>query len=510
MAQIAATIASAAVYVLLFPPFGATALSWVALVPLLLALRSASVARTAALSALWGVLITAGIVVWLLPTLHGHFQQSWTLSLGLWLFVSAFSVAPFYAGALAAFAWGRSRVKPHWRPGLLVAAWIAAEFARTHIGLRSPWALLGESHFESARLRQVAELGGVYAVSAIVVLGNAAAAEVIALVSERVRGRSPAIRTPALIGVGFAAVLASALSFGQVRIGATPQAERSFEVAVIQGNVPSELRWKRAHNARVLRRYGSLTRGALREAPELDLVVWPENAIQTSPHDAVFGGPVRSLARSGTPLLMGAPGVTSGAGTIRRHNSAYLLQGVDRPVERYDKRRLLPFSESRPLGAGFGLAQRGDLDATEYTPGRAPGIFEIGSVKLGVLICMEALYPHLTREAAQLGSTLLVVLSNDSWYRGRGGAEQHLAQVVFRAIETRLPLVRAASTGISAVVTPDGSILKKLDEAEAGVLRAAIPTGARPPTAYTRFGDVFALTCLALLALPAPLGWRRS
>jgi apolipoprotein N-acyltransferase len=113
-----------------------------------------------------------------------------------------------------------------------------------------------------------------------------------------------------------------------------------------------------------------------------------------------------------------------------------------------------------------------------------------------VLICLEALYPALAREVARAGADALVNLSHDGWYGGRGGAEQHLAQVRFRAIETRRPLVRSTTTGISAVVAPDGALAATLPPG-ARALRTRIPAPWPGTSLYVRFGDVFSVACTA-------------
>src|SRR4029453_2795636 len=208
-----------------------------------------------------------------------------------------------------------------------------------------------------------------------------------------------------------------------------------------------------------------------------------------------YGAALRGLAER-VPLLVGAPLSDVRDGVRRHYNSALLLR-PDGTVESYDKRRLLPFSETRPLGALAAFGARGDLDADEYTPGERAGFFEIADRRLAVLICMEALHPELAREAALGGATAIVNLSNDGWYAGRGGAAQHLAQVRFRAVAPRLPALRATTTGITAAIAPDGTLLGTLEEGASGVLRVDLPFPGEA-SLYTRVGDAFALVCIAL------------
>jgi apolipoprotein N-acyltransferase len=296
------------------------------------------------------------------------------------------------------------------------------------------------------------------------------------------------------------------LLYGAWRAGESSAS--GFEVAIVQGNVASDLRWNRSAAGRVLHRYGALTRDAIGDAhrPPPALIVWPENAIQTPIDDASYGPPLRRLADR-VPLLIGAPRSEERDGRRRHFNSAVLLR-PDGGVESYDKRRLLAFSETRPFGAIASLAPRGDLAPDTYTAGERAGFVDVGGRRLAVTICMEALYPALAREAVHGGATAIVNVSNDGWYAGRGGASQHLAQVRFRAIETRLPVVRATTTGISAVIAPDGTLLGTLEEGASGVLRVDLPFPGEA-SLYARFGDAFALGCIALWGIGL-LSWLRS
>jgi apolipoprotein N-acyltransferase len=500
--SVAATVASAVLYALAFPPTGWPALSWAALVPLFLAVRGRAPLAAAALGGLFGASTTALIVSWLVPTLQDHFQRPLAWSLAFLAFVSAVAMAPYTALALCAWARARARVRPALAPLLLAAAWVASEWARTQLGIRSPWAKLGDAHFAAERLRQLADLTGVYGVSGLLALGNVACAELL-FAGWRRRCRLPAERAPLVACLAiFGLLAAGALLYGELRLAGPRSEDAILDVVLVQGDVEAGSNWNRSAATRVLHRYVGLTHEALARAngDRPDLVVWPENAIQTPLDDPIYGRPVRGLPRHDTSYLLGAPRQEERDGVRRHFNSAFLLRPGAEP-EHYDKRRLLPFSETRPFGALGALGARGDLDAEEYTPGGGPGVFRLDRAGLGVLICLEALYPDLAREAVATGADVLVVLSNDGWYHGRGGAEQHLAQVVFRAVETRRPLLRATTTGISALVSPEGRILASIPEGEAGFLRVAVPPGRKGSTPYVRLGDWFPWACLLACAL---------
>ncbi len=504
MGRVVATVASGLMYGLIFPPTSWSALSWIALVPFLIAIRGRGALAAAGLAGLLGWVGTLSVIPWLIPTLHEHFGRSLPFSVAFWLLFGTTALAPYYAIGLGAQAWAARRLPRCTGPLLFAAAWTACEFARIQLGFRSPWTRLGDAHAAAPWLRQIADLTGVYGVSALVALGNAVAAEAVLVLRDRVRGRPVAWRRAAIAPAIFAGLLVLALAYGarQSRVHAPEaQADDDFEVAVVQGNVKPELRWRRLTASRVLRRYGGLTRDLLAAAGDdpPDLVVWPENAIQTPVDDPMYGPPLRRLARR-SALLVGAPRSTAANGERRHFNSVALLAD-SRVAGHYDKRRLLPFSETRPFGELGSFGRRGDLDVDEYTPGTEAPLFDVADRSLATLICMEALYPELARAAARRGAGVLVNPSNDGWYRGLGGARQHLEMVVFRAVETRLPVVRATTTGVSAVVAADGSILESLGEGETGVVRARLPEAPRRASVYVRIGDVFAWSCAAALAL---------
>ena len=181
-------LTSAAAYVLLFAPFEQPWLGWVALVPLFLVLDGAPPRRAAATAGLWAALATAGVVAWLVPTFREHFELGAVASGGLLLGIAAVAAAPWCALAFAGAAATARRLPRGAGPVLLAAAFVAGEFARTELGIRSPWARLGDAFYAADRLRQVAALGGVYAVTAVVVLVNAALARALRRLGPRPGG----------------------------------------------------------------------------------------------------------------------------------------------------------------------------------------------------------------------------------------------------------------------------------------------------------------------------------
>jgi apolipoprotein N-acyltransferase len=271
----------------------------------------------------------------------------------------------------------------------------------------------------------------------------------------------------------------------------------------VQSSVPNAFRWQRSHVERILASYARLTDEAT-GGRRVDLVVWPENAVGFYlDAEPMLRKQMAAVARrSGGALLVGAPRLGE-PGTA--HNSVYLLDGDGEVRGTYDKRRLLPFAEYDPLSNE--APQDGEL---RYAPGAGSGVIQAGDLRLGSVLCYEAIFPSLLRDAVRDGADVLVNLSNDAWLDAGDGAapRQHLSMAVFRAIENRRFLIRAASSGVSAVVSPYGEAIAVLP---VGTSRGAIAeiTPRRDRTVYSRFGEAW-LVPLGLFVLAALLVGRRQ
>jgi apolipoprotein N-acyltransferase len=351
---------------------------------------------------------------------------------------------------------------------------------------------------------QIADLGGVYAISFLIALASISTAE---LVAELRRAARPAagpllLRRLALPALALAATLAYGLHSERVYGGGIRGETRT--VAVVQGNVPNAFRWKRAYFERALAVYAGLTEGTRGAKP--DLVVWPENAVNFYIKEepllhAELATPA-GVAREG--LLVGGPRLADNG---QAHNSAYLLAPDGAITATYDKQRLVPFAEYDPLPS---LTTRPDSELDTYTPGGDAEPLRTANLKLGTMICYEALFPHLVRDLVKKGADLLVNISNDAWLdRGDGAApRQHFSMVGFRAIETRRYLVRASASGVSGFFSPYGRPYSVVPSETAGaaVSRVTLLDGMTP---YVRWGDGWFLVA-SLLGAAALFGSRRK
>ncbi|HWP65269.1 MAG TPA: apolipoprotein N-acyltransferase [Candidatus Limnocylindria bacterium] len=477
--------AGAACYALALPPFDIWPLAWVALVPLLDIAGAASPRAAFGWGAAAGFVTSWTVTWWLAQAISSYFAAN--IALGAAATCAAYVLA--VSSTFGAFAWlvataGRVLPRPA-RSFAAAALWVGCEFVRARV-LADPWALLGYTQYRVVPLIQIASLTGVYGVSFVVALGNAALAEMTAAggsVGERLR----AVLAP------LATVLAVALAGAGTLHGATPPA-RALPAAIVQTNVPPAYRWDRRYAERQLAAALRLTNEALRDDP--GLVVWPENALSLYlDQEPLLLASLRELARErGTDLVLGGPRHAEG----RTYNSAYVLDGRDGSLHVYDKQRLVPAAEA-PI-VPVGPTER-DESPRSFTPGRLAGLVRARTA-LGVSICHEILYPETVHPAVADGAEVLVNIANDGWLDGGYGvaSRQHFAMAVLRAVEARRYLVRAATTGVSGIVDPWGRVLAASAPGVAGVITAPVDAR-RGTTPYVRFGDWFAVACL--LCVPA-------
>lgn len=516
VAALASVATSAALFVLAFPPAHLRGLAWVALVPLLLALRLCGGARSAAaLAALWGMLAAYGTTDWLPPTLEVYYAQP------AWVGLALFVTAAFLMGATeyAAFAYVYRRLAERGAgllPLLAGAAWAVAELGRDNLLTGNPWGLLGYSQMPvddvassparwlAARAVQVADLGGVYAVGFVLVCVNALVAEAALAIAGSRLATKRLLRDASAV----AAVVVAALAYGELRLREPLVPDRS--VAVVQANLDLGARWDPSLYGKNLGAYLELTRETLAREPAA-LVVWPENAmtffVDREPlyRDAISA----VLAPSGASLLAGAPR-RDGDLRPRYFNSAFLIGPAGDVVSRYDKQHLLPFAEYFPFSS-VGLLRRSFARVREFSAGTndaaAPLATPIG--RSGVLVCNEAMFPALARRRVTGGAELLVNLSNDSWVASTEFAEHQFALATMRAVEQRRYLVRASTSGPSAVVDPCGRVVRRTQPftADAFVARVA---ARRQRSPYARSGEFFGAACALALAGAWYVSRRRS
>jgi apolipoprotein N-acyltransferase len=476
------TLISAALYAAAFPPLALYPLAWLALVPLLAALRRTGVAGGAALGTLWSLGVGLGTSSWLPRMIADYFAAG--IAQG-WLAAAAATLATgaFYGCFGAWIAWLARRGPP---PPLLVAlAWGACEYARTLAPLANPWVLSGYAQAPFASFVQNADWAGVVGLGIAIAAANAVAAAAL----------DPALRARAwrASAIGVACALAGSLVYGRARLAQEFGEPAAVRVSLVQSATPRDERFAPRHRGRHLADHVDLVTRAGDARP--DLILLAELAVD-APFDAISPEAIalgRVAAQSGADVLLGAPALLPSDAELRQTNSFFVLRGRSL-VDRYDKVALTPFSETHPL--------RGWLDAagSAYEPGRAlaPVASQVGPV--GVLLCSEAMLGGAARALVREGALLLANPANDSWFANAAAARMQLDVASLRAIETRRWLVRPTLTGYTAAVDAHGRIAAVAALGVPEVLTTSVRRS-RAESFYVRHGDRVAQLAAAAAAL---------
>lgn len=488
VARLLLVLATAGLYGLSFPPHGSPLVAYVALVPLLLALRGMSWRAALVVGWLSGLLMAYAITDFLPAAVATYYGQG--IVFGGLLFVASVSVMCCLSH-MGFVVWYRWPARPDGvlAPLVVAAAWVVAEFVRGDLE-GNPWGTMGYTQARVLPLVQLAEWTGVYGVSFLVVAANAALASVL-----RTRAARGALAGLVVVGT----LVATSYAWGLGRLAAIEAEPRGeVPIAVVQGNVDLGARWQEDLYGRNLEDYLLLTRDAARAA-SLPLAFWPENAVTFFLADEPLyrEAIARVLAASGTQLVTGGPYREAGPPT-RFYNSAFVVTPDGALGGRYDKRILMPFAEYYPAWIGW-FSRRRFGDVREFTPGRASPPLPTVAGPAAVVTCNEALFPRTVAARVAEGGGYLVNLANDGWLGVYRYSDRVLDMVALRAIEHRRWLVRASSSGGSAIVAPSGRVVASAAPFAAEVLRGAI--GSRTDaTPYGRAGDVFVGLCALVLA----------
>ncbi len=468
-----------------FPRLDLAWMAWFALVPLFLVMTQ----RPFWCGFVAGIGFFAPVLYWLniVMTTYGGLHP--VFSLVAYLLLTVY-LALFFGAA----TWASCRLlrKRALSPLLtLPVLWVALEYLRSFLLSGFPWASLGYSQQSLLPMIQSADLFGVYGLSFLIILVNAA----LALAMARVRSGQ---RLP--WGALTAALLLVTLNYayGSWRLASEPdQRAQSLTVGLVQGNIDQSVKWDPAYQQQTIDRYRELSRAAS-TAADVELLVWPESA---TPFYFQEHSPLSQLVRevpreSGASLIFGSPAYEREGEGYRFLNSAFLLSGAGEVMGRSDKIHLVPFGEYVPLGEFLPFIDKLVAGIGDFSPGELSPL-PFGEARVGVLVCFEGIFPELARDYVRRGSDLLVNVTNDAWFGRSSAPYQHLAMVRFRAVENRIWVARAANTGISALIAPSGRIGAQTPIFEPRFLTAEAGLGA-VPTLYTRSGDLFPALFLVL------------
>ncbi len=517
-----------------FPPADLGYLAWIALIP-------------------WFVLIiTEEKYVYLnalfLGAVFFFIQLSWLRHVAViaWVLLGLYCSAYFLAFA---FCTRFIIFKLKW-PLVVIAPciWATFEFIRSFLLSGFPWFFIGHTQYQYLPVIQVADITGVYGISFILVMVNAAIVDLIirsfasrkisppyvggekgggknvskrVFLAEQYSQCQPPGRRLIFFGLTCvlpAVLLTAALFYGYSWLGHYKPLEGPA-VCMVQGNIPQDLKFESTEEdqIQILKKYSDLSLGT--KGAQIDLLVWPETMmpglLNIDPEltgrkiDVLSQLTAIQLAQElNTNLLLGGIALALAGEEQIYFNSVYYYNRVGKLLDRYDKIHLVPFGEFTPLKKYFPFLANLVPYEIGLTPGQRRTLFPVdthenGNFTFGASICYEDTVPSLIRRFKKDGADFMLNVTNDGWFRDSAELDQHLAIMVFRAIENRIGMARAANTGISSFISPDGAIYDRLSDRTgkyreiSGTLTNRIRLVEKYNPLYTLCGDWFAILCTA-------------
>ena len=519
------------------PPVNLWPLAWIAPVPWLwLARWTRPLPGRRPYGALW----LAGMAYWLAVN-YWLCLPHWATSFG-WLALCTYhSFLPVMVVGLGRVAARKLKV------GVVFAGpviWIGFDQLRAYLFTGFSMASLSHSQYRQTTLIQAADLCGEFGVTFAIVMFAAVLARMLPTPDDSRRSLAWAPLGLAVVGLLYA--------YGRNAESLERAPQSQLKIALIQGSIDSELKYDPGAPPIVFQHYLDQSRQALAADPGVQLIVWPETmfpyprilvddnpaippefeatkediAERAAIHESYLVGLVRQLDR---PAILGIGTTHFTAEGIKGYNSALYLDRTGKPLDRYDKQHLVIFGEYVPLAKAIpflykltpltgGTEEGAEAKAFAFPPARSGAATATEpaqpSVRLSPSVCYETAMARVIRRqfnelrARDETPDVLVNVTNDGWFWGSSELDLHLACGVFRAVETRRPLVVAANTGFSAHIDERGAILAQGPRRDAGYINAAVTLPARTISPYMAYGDWLAWLCLAATCVFAVVGWR--
>jgi len=484
-------IASGILLILCQPPVSLFPLAFVALIPLLYAMKTYSYRHPFIPGFITGIVAFVGLIYWVVVAMNTYGGiDIFTSTLILLLFVLYLSL---YIGCYTATisAMEKRMSIPIYLSAPIV--WALLEYLRGVALTGFPWSFLAHSQHNFLAFIQVASITGTYFISFLIAAINCIVFFVLLK------------KTISKVYIIVILIMAAAsVIYGLVRLQALQ--EGKLTTAIVQGNIRQDVKWDNNFKLKTIQVYYQNT---LKNGGNVDFVVWPETALPLVFNEEVYiNQHIKALPPMVNSHLL--------FGTIwkdrngKLYNSSYVI-GKNGDVNGiYNKTHLVPFGEYTPLVRYLPFLQKITAQGAGFASGEGhdPIITSLG--KVGILICYEGVFPYITNATVARGAQFLVNLTNDAWYERTSAAYQHLAFYVFRAVETDRYVLRAANTGISAIIDPRGNITAKTPIFEERVLKGNF--GLRDNvTFYVSHGDYFILiSFLFLLAIITFQTFRRK
>ncbi|MCP4670597.1 MAG: apolipoprotein N-acyltransferase, partial [Desulfobacula sp.] len=371
----------------------------------------------------------------------------------------------------------QSAIDSYYIPVVAALLWTCLEYIRTYAFTGFPWGALGYSQFRNLNLIQIADFTGVYGVSFLVVLVNSSLA-LFWINYKKIKSKKHYI-IPIFYTI---AMVAAAYIYGDLKIkniNSQIKNSQKTKITIIQGNIKQDLKWSDEFKLKTIEKYIQLSKSQIKKRP--DLVIWPETAMPFYYGlEQVLSSQVDQCVQlSKTNFLVGSPALEVDGKDTKFYNRTYMLDKSANIKGIWDKHHLIPFGEYVPFDNYLNFLGKITAQAGNFSPGKQSFIplefsdntqddtlnpqvkaIQKDSLKTGVLICFEILFPSTASKFVKNGADILTTITNDAWFGYSSAAMQHFSIAVFRAVENRRTMARAANTGISGFIDPTGKIIK--------------------------------------------------
>jgi len=487
-------------FFLSFPKYGFGFFAWIAFIPLFFALKNAvTISQGLRLGFITGLIGYIGQIYWIAFVIvnYGYLPIYIGISLMLLLACYLSIYISLFAGSIVYF---RDKIPLYLTAPVL---WVSLEYGKSFILTGFPWENLGYSQYLNTYFIQFADVFGVFGLSFLIIF-------ISAIIFEFINKKSG--RDYIAVIVAFF-IMAGVYIYGVWRVDQVNKEMRNsqeIEVSLIQGNIDQSVKWDKNFKRETLNIYENLS---LKNSPgNGSLIVWPETAVPFKfqniniLHDQI----VNLSAKTKSWLLFGSVSSSPKMDGQDIFNSAYLLSPSGEVRGRYDKVHLVPYGEYVPLRNLMPFVEGFTEGIGDFSKGAGFYPLSMDNKKIGILICYEAILPFAARAYKNNSAELLVNITNDAWFGSTSAPFQHFSMAVFRAVETRLYLVRSANTGISGIIDPTGRIIAKTNIFQEDALKGNVRF-VKIPTLYDKYGDILVLICFILTTFYflATIIWRK-
>lgn len=484
------------ILVFAFPPFDYGFTAWIALVPLMHALDGAGKKKAFLLGLLFGSVFFLGTVYWVVNSMYYYGGVPVSVSILIMLLLVA--TLGLYTGLFGLLFSMTSGVNSMFTLALAPCLWVSIEYLRGYVPYFGfPWILIGYSQTPYLPVVQIADITGVWGISFLIAAVNTA----IYLFLKATLAKE--MRLPVKEVLVISALLILIIAYGFIRIREVDRSVASWKelkVGIIQGSIDQGLKWNSAFEEETVRIYRDLSGRAGKEGA--DLIVWPETAVPFYlGNEPVRGALIGDIAKeAGSYILTGSPSYNynSGSGAVSYFNSAYLLAPTGKILGRYDKIHLVPYGEYVPFKRFLPFIKKLTVGVGEFSSGPGPAPIGFDGGKIGTLICFESIFPEIAGGSVRAGATILANITNDAWFGKTSAPYQHFEMSILRAVENRVFLLRAANTGISAVVDPVGRVREKTGLFIQDTIVDNIRLRQGPLTFYSEYGDILVYACILI------------